>query len=122
MPNITCFKMPWKQETVNLDSVILVLKTYGITREDFEHIINDSESERISWKHKNRITSIFEVYPDGESFNKRVIPITLVKDTFFVPDSYKSTDYDEILWEKLKEKKDDIQEFWKGEVITIEIE
>lgn len=122
MPNIKVFKMPWKQETVNLESVILVLKTYGITREDFEHIINKGESDIISWKHKIRITSIYEVYPDEESYNKRVIPITLVKDTFFVPDSCKSTDYDEILWEKLKEKKDDIQEFWKGEVITIEIE
>lgn len=121
MYKVSVFKMPWKQETVNLESVILALKTYAVTREDFEHIINDEDGEeRTSWKHKIRLVSIFEVYPDEDSFRRRVLPITLVRDTHLI--SPKDQDYEEILWEKLKTKKDEIQEFWKGEVISIEIE
>jgi hypothetical protein len=114
------FKMPWKQETVNLESVVLALKTYSITREDFEHIINGEDGEElISWKHKIRLVSIFEVYPDEDSFRRRVLPITLVKDTHLLGEV--NREYEEILWEKLKTKKDDLQEFWKGEVISIDV-
>ena len=112
------FKMPWKQETVNLESVILVLKTYSITREDFEHISSkDGEESEVTWIEKKRLTCIFEVYPDIDSANRRSIPITLVKDTNLLKEH--ETDYSIILWEKLKEKKDDLQDFSKGEIVWL---
>jgi hypothetical protein len=121
------FKMPWKQmreehnpksEIVQLESVYLALKTYSVTREDFEHIISkDGEESEVTWIERKRLTCIFEVYPDIKSYNRRAIPITLVKDTHLLKEH--ETDYSILLWEKLKEKKDDLQDFSKGEIVWL---
>ena len=121
------YKMPWKQmrekdnpksEVVTLESVVLVLKAYSIFREDFEYITpKEEEDAEITWKTRNRLSSIFEVYPDIDSYNNRAIPISVTRDTNLLKEG--ETDYENILWEKLKNKKDDLQDFSKGTIETV---
>ena len=111
------FKMPWKQETVNLDEVVLVPKIINYSREDYEFIDNDSENDLVVWKSFPRLTSIFEVYPDVDSFKRRAIPITVVRDIINLksePDSYM-----DFAVESLINKKDDTQDFSKGYIETL---
>ena len=73
------FKMPWKQQNVNLDSVILVEKMSSKSRIDLEEITVDGSEDYISWKYSYKLFGLYEVYSDEVSFSNRAIPIDLVK-------------------------------------------
>lgn len=116
------FRMPWRQDTVQLDEVILIAKSTVITRIDEEVINTELEEDIVLWDTKARITTIYEVYPDKESFERRVIPITMVKDT--ITSAYseiEGKDAVKLAFEALLDREDDYQEFWKGTVDSIEI-
>ena len=69
------FKMPWKQQTVDLESVILVEKMSSKSRLDLEEMSIIDDNEYVNWKSKYKLVGLYEVYKDKESYEKRVIPI-----------------------------------------------
>ena len=120
-------KMNWKQlreesnpnsEFILLEGCVVVKKSMSIIREDFEHIEPiDDDNDILYWSHKNKVVAIFEVYPDEDSYTKRVIPITIFKHSFDINDEV--SDYEKSLWEDLKSKKDTVQDFSKSELINL---
>lgn len=111
------FKMPWKQETIDLEQVILVPKIVNYSREDYEHITVDGDNELVEWKSIPKLTTFFEVYPDLDSYKRRTIPLSVVKDSVNLKtEPQYCADF---AVESLLDKKDDIQDFSKGQVDTI---
>lgn len=115
------FKMPWKQQTVNLESVILVEKMSSKSRLDLEEItITDDDNEYITWKSNYKLVGLYEVYADKESYEKRVIPIDIIKYTITKSwEDVQSKDISDILIETIHTYKSDTQEFYKGEVVIL---
>ena len=115
------FKMPWKQQTVNLESVILVEKMSSKSRLDLEEItITDDDTEYITWKSNYKLVGLYEVYADKESYEKRDIPIDIVKYTIEKSwEDVQSKDISDILVETMHTYKLDTQEFSKGEVVIL---
>jgi hypothetical protein len=121
-------KMPWKQlreennpdsEFISLDSCVVVMKSLNVIREDFEFIQPiDDENDKISWIQKSKVIGIFEVYPDLDAFNRRTIPIQIFRHDFMIEDT--RADYEKILWADLQSKKDNVQDFSKGELINVD--
>ena len=54
------FRMPWRQDTVQLDEVILIAKSTVLTRIDEEIVNTELEDDVVFWDTKARITTIFE--------------------------------------------------------------
>lgn len=114
------FRMPWKQQTINLESVILIEKMSSKSRQDLEEIIVTEENEYINWKCNYKLVGLYEVYVDLESFNKRVIPIDIIKYSVIKSwEDVQSKDISDILINDLHNNKLDTQEFYKGEVVIL---
>lgn len=111
------FKMPWKQENNDLEQVVIIPKIINYSREDYEHITVEGEDEVIEWKSIPRLTSFFEVYPDIDSYKRRAVPLTVVKDSVNIKEEVNL--YVDFAVESLINKQDPIQDFSKGQVDTI---
>ena len=113
-------KMPWKQQNVNLDSVILVEKMSSKSRIDLEEITVDGSEDYISWKYSYKLFGLYEVYSDEVSFSNRAIPIDLVK--YYIEKSCEDVDnqnISDLLLNNLHNHKLENQDFSKGEVVII---
>ncbi len=118
-------KTNWKQENDNVvkDALVIPKVTY-FSREDVETIRNTNESEgEIVWKARAQCSCLFEVYPDEQSFTKRVFPMSIFKKVLYLP-------YDEIsnknlttyfLESLISEGHDVAQDFTNGKIIDIEV-
>lgn len=114
------FKMPWKQQTVDLESVILVEKMSSKSRLDLEEMNIIDDNEYVNWKSKCKLVGLYEVYKDKESYEKRVIPIDIVKYTITKSwEDVTSKDISDILIENIHTNKLDNQDFSKGQVVIL---
>lgn len=123
--NMKVFETKWEQENKNIvEKALIIPKNISISRTDIETFTYlDDENDIVDWKSRLQITTIYEVYPDEESFNKRVFPIGTFKNVFYRPTNSWGVEnfYEQSLFQLSQNISITGQDLTQGRIINIAI-
>lgn len=115
-------KLNWKLLNLPERPVIILIKNFQVFREDEEHQIPVEEDIKVVWNQQYRVSAYLEVYPDYESFTRRVFPMDSFSYKFPIEEKefFSSIDYFNLIIGRLnKETAFRGQNFSKGEIIEM---
>lgn len=77
MSRVPYIEIPWKIKAAQAPKAAIVLKSLCFSRWDLEEIYVDGEGEdRVRYNSKNKVLATFDVFPDFECFQRRILPMS----------------------------------------------
>lgn len=76
MNKIPYLEVPWKIQNAQAPKAAVFLKTMCFSRWDLEEIYTEDEEDKVRYKSKIKILVTFDVYPDFECFQRRILPMS----------------------------------------------
>lgn len=120
MNTIPYLKVPWKIKNAKADNAAVLLKNINFSRWDLEEIYLEEDEEKVRYKSKIKVLASFDVYPDLECFQRRILPMTAFSLNWIIGPEDVETIEDFIdpdyLFRKVKESK------FPGDVVGSEVD